>query len=163
MKFTEQDVARMVGVHPKLLQVVDLAAGMVAFEIGEGLRSRATQEIYVASGKSKTMNSRHMMSAVDGYGHAVDLWPLVAGKPSFDWKHYYGLAEAMRAAAIGLGTPIRWGGVWDIHLNDIKDNPELAVVAYSVRERQRQTERNISPVSILLDGPHFELPADVWP
>lgn len=63
---------KLVGVHGDLAKVIRAASlsGAVPFTVIEGLRSKELQAKYVASGNSKTMNSRHLT------GHAVDLWPL---------------------------------------------------------------------------------------
>lgn len=113
----QRSIDRLKGVHPDLVKVVHLALTKVDrdFTVGEGLRTIETQRKYVAEGKSKTMNSRHLT------GHAVDLWPLVEGKVTWDWKYYYPLADAMKAAAKELGVPLEWGGDW----TSFKDGPHF--------------------------------------
>jgi peptidoglycan L-alanyl-D-glutamate endopeptidase CwlK len=44
------------------------------FSVAEGIRTEDRQKELVASGKSKTMNSKHLRQST-GYGHAVDLYP----------------------------------------------------------------------------------------
>ena len=113
----QRSIDRLKGVHPDLVKVVKLALTKVDrdFTVGEGLRTIETQRKYVAEGKSKTMNSRHLT------GHAVDLWPLVDGKVTWDWKYYYPLADAMKAAAKELNVPLEWGGDW----TSFKDGPHF--------------------------------------
>ena len=73
----------------------------------EGLRTEARQRQLVASGASKTMNSRHLT------GHAVDLLPIGPdGKAAFDWPLYHKLGPAVEAAAKAEGVAITWGGRW---------------------------------------------------
>jgi peptidoglycan L-alanyl-D-glutamate endopeptidase CwlK len=139
------------GVHPKLVAVVERAIAISGqdFTVQEGLRSSARQRALVASGASKTLNSKHLEQP-DGYGHAVDLVPWIDGTPRWEWGPTYVVAAAVREAAIGLAVPIRWGGVWDRRLNDLPAAPAAlreAVTAYSARH----------PGPDFLDGVHWEL------
>lgn len=97
--------SKLQGVHPDLVAVVEKAIQLTEqdFTVLEGLRSIDRQEELVATGKSKTMNSRHLT------GHAVDLapWPI-----SWDWEKFYPIADAMKEAAEDLGVEIEWGGDW---------------------------------------------------
>jgi peptidoglycan L-alanyl-D-glutamate endopeptidase CwlK len=97
--------SKLQGVHPDLVAVVERAITLTEqdFTVLEGLRSIDRQEELVATGKSKTMNSRHLT------GHAVDLapWPI-----SWDWEKFYPIADAMKEAAEDLGVDIEWGGDW---------------------------------------------------
>ncbi|TCV62311.1 M15 family metallopeptidase [Neorhizobium sp. S3-V5DH] len=101
-------LAKLTGVHPDLVRVVKRAIELtsVDFTVLEGVRTLATQRAYVAKGASKTMRSRHLT------GHAVDLVPLVNGKPSWDWSWYHKLAPAVKQAAKELNVPLEWGGDW---------------------------------------------------
>jgi peptidoglycan L-alanyl-D-glutamate endopeptidase CwlK len=54
-------------------------------------------------------------------------------------------------AAKQLGTPIRWGGAWDITFNDSSESPADLVEDY-VSRRKRANKK------AFVDGPHFELP-----
>ena len=96
---------RLYGVHPDLVLVVNKAIEITTqdFTVLEGLRTLERQQQLYNTGKSKTMNSRHLT------GHAVDLapWPI-----SWDWEYFYPIAEAMKAAADEVGVPIEWGGDW---------------------------------------------------
>ena len=104
----EQSQKRLHGVHPDLDAVVRLAITLTAqdFRVIEGLRTRERQRYLVEKGASKTMHSRHLT------GHAVDLAPIVDGQVSWDWKHFYPIAEAMKQAAKIKSVPIEWGGDW---------------------------------------------------
>lgn len=97
--------ARLQGVHKDLVAVVQRAIEITNqdFTVLEGLRSPERQKQLYESGKSKTMNSRHLT------GHAVDLapWPI-----TWDWDHFYPIAEAMKDASQEVGVPIEWGGDW---------------------------------------------------
>lgn len=117
MSFTlsARSLRRLEGVHPDLVRVIKRAiqTSTVDFTVLEGVRTLATQRQYVATGKSKTMNSRHLT------GHAVDIAPVVNGSVSWNWDHFYPLADAVKAAAKAEGVPITWGGDW----RSFKDGP----------------------------------------
>jgi peptidoglycan LD-endopeptidase CwlK len=105
--------ARLIGVHPDLVRVVERAitVTLVDFSVVEGIRTLAKQAEYFRKGKSMTMNSRHLT------GHAVDLapWMMVDGKLTIDWTSDAGweaIADAMKSSAYALGVPIEWGGDW---------------------------------------------------
>ena len=99
---------RLVGVHPALVAVVERAivTTPVDFMVTEGLRTRARQAALVKAGASRTMNSRHLS------GHAVDICALVEGRVCWDWPLYPRIAQAFKAAAQELDTPLVWGGDW---------------------------------------------------
>lgn len=100
--------ARLVGVHPALVAVVEAAVVVspVDFMITEGLRSRERQVSLVGAGASRTLNSRHLT------GHAVDVAAIVDGRIRWDWPLYGRIATAFKQVAIRLDTPIVWGGDW---------------------------------------------------
>ena len=68
-KLGPRSVARLKGVHPDLVKVVERAIQLtpVDFTVLEGLRSLERQKALVAAGASQTLKSRHLD------GHAVDL------------------------------------------------------------------------------------------
>ena len=125
------------GVHPDLVAVVRraLALSTQDFRVIEGLRSRERQTHLVASGASRTLNSRHLT------GHAVDLAPIVAGQVSWDWRYFHPIALAMKTAAADLDVPVRWGGAWRL----------LADMTPDAQGRFPLAKR-------FPDGPHYELP-----
>jgi peptidoglycan L-alanyl-D-glutamate endopeptidase CwlK len=143
---------RLAGVHPDLVRVVRRAAeGGAMFRVIEGMRTTARQAELVAKGASQTMNSRHLT------GHAVDLAPIVGADISWTWTHFFPLADAIAHAARAEGVPIIWGGAWGRTAHDWpKGGAEAAKDAY-VAERRAAGRRPF------LDGPHFELPAAVYP
>lgn len=141
---------RLAGVHPDLVRVVRNAAeGGAVFRVEEGLRTVERQRQLVAKGASQTMASRHIT------GHAVDLLPLVDGQPTFDWKYYFPLADAFRAAAIAEGVPVIWGGAWGQEMAEYA-TAKAGQAAYVARVK----EAGRKP---FLDGPHFELARAVYP
>ena len=93
------------GVHPDLVSVVKRAIEISDkdFTVIEGIRNINRQRELVKTGKSTTMNSRHIT------GHAVDIapWPI-----SWDWDEFYPIADAMKQAAEELEIDLEWGGDW---------------------------------------------------
>ena len=93
------------GVHEDLVAVVEKAIEITEkdFTVIEGLRDIERQKELVATGKSTTLNSRHLD------GHAVDIapWPI-----SWDWDEIYQIADAMKQAAKELNVDLEWGGDW---------------------------------------------------
>jgi peptidoglycan LD-endopeptidase CwlK len=121
---SSQSRAKMNGVHPDLVRVVERAIKITEadFRVIEGLRTLTRQKQLVAAGASKTLNSRHLT------GHAVDLVALVGGKVRWDWPLYPKIAAAMKRAAKELKVPLEWGGDW----KSFKDGPhfQLPFAAY---------------------------------
>lgn len=146
-KLSERSLRRLEGVDPRLVAVVKRAIGIsrVDFGVTEGVRTVATQRSYVASGKSQTMNSKHII------GHAVDLVAYVDGKVSWELNLYDDIADAMRAAAIQEGLAIKWGAAWTVpDITKWKGSMESAMMSY-VDTRRAQGKRPF------IDGPHFEI------
>lgn len=107
-KLSARSRDRLNGVHVDLVRVVERAIEITAVDFGviEGLRTKARQAQLVASGASRTMNSRHLT------GHAVDLMAYVGREGRWDWPLYPAIAHAMKQSAQELGVPIVWGGDW---------------------------------------------------
>lgn len=112
---SQKSLRRLEGVNPALVQVVKRAIQItpIDFIVVEGLRTKERQAYLVEKGASKTMNSRHLT------GDAVDLAPIVDNKVSWDWKHFYPLAEAVKEAAKQVKVEVEWGGDW----TSFKDGP----------------------------------------
>lgn len=112
-----RSIQRMAGIHPDLFRVVQRAIQIteVDFGVTQGLRTIEQQRQYVAEGKSRTMNSRHLT------GHAVDVVALVNGKASWSMPDYAKIAQAFKRAAYELGVPIVWGGDW----SSFRDGPHF--------------------------------------
>ena len=154
----QQSKNNLVGVHPDLVRVVELAIALctVDFRVQEGVRTALKQKEYMEAGTSWTMNGRHLT------GHAVDLvpWRDTDGdgdcELSWDWPSCYQIAPAMRDAARQLNIPIIWGGVWDRRLNDLTFFMKHEVEEYKKR-------RKALGKKVKLDGGHFELPRKDYP
>lgn len=105
---SDRSEKRLEGVHADLVKVVRraLEVSECDFGVAEGLRTRERQAELLASGKSKTINSRHLT------GHAVDLVPFVGGEAKWDRPAFEPVVAAMKSAAAGLGIPIEAGHDW---------------------------------------------------
>jgi peptidoglycan L-alanyl-D-glutamate endopeptidase CwlK len=116
-KLGPRSVARLKGVHPDLVKVVERAIQLtpVDFTVLEGLRSLERQKALVAAGASQTLKSRHLD------GHAVDLGAWVDEQVDWSWPLYGKIAKAMKTAAAELKIPIEWGGDW----STFKDGPHF--------------------------------------
>ena len=101
----KRSLQNLSGVHPDLVDVVKLAISKSDqdFTVIEGIRNINRQRELVKTGKSTTMNSRHLT------GHAVDIapWPI-----SWDWEYFYPIADAMKQAAEELEVDLEWGCDW---------------------------------------------------
>lgn len=134
MVWTSKDHFNTLGVDERLIEVMKEAfetyAGHYTPTISEGVRTEAKQRELVASGKSKTMNSRHLT------GHAVDVVLLTPDRKTAIWtlNEYVDFARHVGSIAKRLGYPIRWGGSWG-----------------------RIDQGNFRPAKFF-DGPHFEIP-----
>jgi len=108
VRLSERSRARMRGVHPALVGVIEAAilTTPVDFRVTEGLRTPARQASLVRAGASRTLNSRHIT------GHAVDVAAMVDGAIRWDWPLYPRIAEAIKSAAQAKGVALVWGGDW---------------------------------------------------
>lgn len=100
--------ARLKGVHPDLVKVVEKAIQLttVDFTVLEGVRDAVRQKKLVESKASQTLNSRHLT------GHAVDLGAWVDDQVDWSWPLYAKINAAMQEASKQLGIPVEWGGNW---------------------------------------------------
>lgn len=143
-KLSKKSLSKLEGVDPRLVKVIKRAIEVteIDFTITEGLRTKATQALYVKQGKSQTMNSKHLE------GLAVDLAAWVNGTINWNFDYYFKIADAVRKASIELGIQVKWGGAWR-YLNDY-DSSKKAYDAY-IAERKKLGKKPF------LDGVHFEL------
>lgn len=146
-RLSKTSLSRLEGVKPQLVEVVKRAIALtkVDFGVTEGLRSIETQRAYVAAGKSKTLDSKHLT------GDAVDLVAYVGGKVVWELNVYDDVADAMKQAAKELGVPVRWGGAWNVlDITQWNGTMEEAMNHY-IDTRRKEGRRPF------IDGPHFEL------
>lgn len=116
MILSKSSVAKLKGVHPDLVRVVNRCAKdwkdvTFTFGITCGVRTLEEQKILVKKGASKTLRSRHI-PAPNGFAHAVDVVAMLNGKVRWDWPLYGKIATAMKAAAKAEKVPLEWGGDW---------------------------------------------------
>ena len=101
----QRSLQNLSGVNPDLQDVIQRAIEITEkdFTVIEGVRNIDRQRELVKTGKSTTMNSRHLT------GHAVDIapWPI-----SWEWEDFDPIEKAMKKAAKELKVSIDWGGDW---------------------------------------------------
>lgn len=116
-KFSQRSENNLKGVNADLVKVVRRALELspVDFGITEGLRTVERQRQLVATGKSQTMNSRHIS------GHAIDVFAYPTSSGSWEWKYYEQIANVFKQASKELNIPIEWGGDW----KTLKDGPHF--------------------------------------
>jgi peptidoglycan L-alanyl-D-glutamate endopeptidase CwlK len=146
-RLSQRSLDRLSGVKPQLVAVVRRAIELTTVDFGvtEGLRTIETQRRYVDTGKSQTMDSKHLT------GDAVDLVAYIDGQVSWELNVYDNIADAMKQAAIEQDVGLRWGAAWNIP--DIRkwDGSMEAAMNFYIDERRRQGRRPF------IDAPHFEL------
>lgn len=102
------------GVHPDMVRVVKRAITLTKIDFGvtEGMRIYSKQVDLFKSGKSTTMDSKHLEQE-DGYSHAVDLY-CRDSSGNVTWSHawFRWIIQAMFTAAIIEGVKIKAGGLW---------------------------------------------------
>lgn len=113
-QFGKKSKERLKGAHPDFVKVAERAIQLTKVDFGfsEVLRTLETQQIYVDTGKSQTLNSRHLPDEETGLCFAGDVYGYVDGKASYQDKDMRAIAKAFFKAAIELGIQIEWGGHW---------------------------------------------------
>jgi len=122
--FSRRSRTKLLHVHPDLVLAVSrcLLYSEIDFGITEGLRTLERQRELLASGRSRTLNSNHLLQD-DGFSHAVDVMAsgdlnrdgVVDHKDravTWDRKWYGEIAQAMERASEELRIGIRWGGTF---------------------------------------------------
>lgn len=98
-----------------VLRALELSA--TDMTIMEGLRTMIKQRQYVAKGASKTLKNKHLKQT-DGFGYAVDIYPIEGGKTIVDWgkpwpgEAWANVSQAMKVAAKKFGVHLTWGRDW---------------------------------------------------
>jgi peptidoglycan L-alanyl-D-glutamate endopeptidase CwlK len=107
-KLGKKSLERLAGVKEPLQNVIKTAIvdSPYDFSITCGLRTVEEQKVLVATGKSRTMKSKHLT------GDAVDIAVFVDGKLTWDLKYYKIVATHIKKVAAKLGIKIVWGGDW---------------------------------------------------
>ena len=143
---------KLEGVHPDMVKVVERAIELtkVDFGVTYGVRTKAEQEKLVASGRSQTMKSKHLIQD-SGYSHAVDVVAYDGSDVIWEINVYDDICDAFKQAAEENNVAIKWGAAWSE--GDIRSYPgtaEEAMMKY-IDLRRSQGRRPF------IDGPHFEL------
>jgi peptidoglycan L-alanyl-D-glutamate endopeptidase CwlK len=154
-EFGKASKGNLEGVDPRLIQCAYFALTRFTtqdFMVFEGPRTIERQRKLVATGMSRTMNSKHLPQPPSNLSKAIDLVPIIGGIPKWDWHGCAKIAFAMDQAAtqMGIADKIVWGGAWDRTLADFGgrlDSYMAEVEAYK--------KRHAGPDFI--DGPHFQL------
>lgn len=127
-KFSKRSKDALIGVHPKLVALMEAAIvdTPVDFTVVEGVRTAQRQKQLYAQGRTApgpkvtnvdgvTKKSNHQVKA-DGLGYAVDVYPFFDGKVQTSGaevdKRLHILAAHIKATAKCLGIAITWGGDW---------------------------------------------------
>ena len=106
--FSERSERYLALVHPDLVRIArrSLELTLVDFGVSEGVRTLEKQKQLLKSGKSQTLNSRHLT------GHAIDICAYPTPKGSWDFPDYELIAAAFKQASSELNIPVEWGGDW---------------------------------------------------
>ena len=144
---------KLEGVHPDMVAVVETAITLtkVDFGVTYGVRTLEEQKRLYESGRSQTMNSKHLLQDDTGYSHAVDVVAYDGSDVVWEINVYDDICDAFKQAAEEKGVSIKWGAAWSE--GDIRSYPgtaEDAMNAY-IDLRRSQGRRPF------IDGPHFEL------
>ena len=144
---------KLEGVHPDMVAVVERAIELtkVDFGVTYGVRTLEEQKRLYESGRSQTMNSKHLLQDDTSYSHAVDVVAYDGSDVVWEINVYDDICDAFKQAAEEKGVAIKWGAAWSE--GDIRSYPgtaEDAMNAY-IDLRRSQGRRPF------IDGPHFEL------
>lgn len=109
-KFSKISQDRLNTCHPDIQKVFNEVIKHIDCSILQGVRTVEEQEELVRSGKSKTMNSKHLKQD-DGYSHAVDVmcYPIQWD----NWNRNYIFAGYVKGVADSMGIKLRLGADWD--------------------------------------------------
>ena len=152
-KLSSRSHNKLQGVHPDMVETVMSAIRLtkVDFGVTYGVRSIEEHKILYESGRSQTMNSKHLTQESTGYSHAVDLVAYFGKDISWELNVYDDICDAMAEAARGVGCAIKWGAAWsEGDICNYKGSAEEAMNAY-IDLRRSQGRRPF------IDAPHFEL------
>lgn len=146
-RLSQRSRNNLAGVRPELASVVTRAIRLtkVDFAVTEGLRTLERQRELVAKGASQTMDSKHLS------GEAVDLVAFLGSRISWELNLYDDIADAMRAAAVEQGVPLRWGAAWNVPDIRLWTGTMEAAMNHYIDARRNQGRRPF------VDAPHFEM------
>ena len=151
-KLSSRSKKKLDGVHPDMVAVVERAIELtdVDFGVTYGVRTLAEQKKLVASGRSQTMKSKHLIQD-SGYSHAVDVVAYDGKDVVWEINVYDNICDAFKQAAIEKGVAVKWGAAWsEGDIRPYKGTAEFHMNRY-IDLRRSQGRRPF------IDGPHFEL------
>lgn len=144
-RWSAGSLRHMEQLQPDMLKVLDIFICITKIDaiVIDVARTREQQRSLVASGKSKTMNSRHLLRLPLAGGravsHAVDLAPWVNRHvPWEDIDAFRAVSKYMFRAAFIAKVPIEWGGHF---------------CSFNIAEGPKPW----------FDGPHYQLPWSIYP
>ncbi len=108
-KFSKRSLSNIEGIDYRLIILLGLMLDHSPhdFTVTEGLRTKERQAQLVKEGKSKTMNSKHII------GSAFDIAIIdEKGNITWDLKYYKEFAEVIKKLAKRLGFDIECGADW---------------------------------------------------
>ena len=144
---------KLEGVHPDMVAVVETAITLtkVDFGVTYGVRTLEEQKRLYESGRSQTMNSKHLLQDDTGYSHAVDVVAYDGSDVVWEINVYDDICDAFKKAAEMHGVAIKWGAAWsEGDIRSYRGTAEDAMNAY-IDLRRSEGRRPF------IDGPHFEL------
>ena len=151
-KLSSRSKKKLDGVHPDMVAGVERAIELtdVDFGVTYGVRTLAEQKKLVASGRSQTMKSKHLIQD-SGYSHAVDVVAYDGKDVVWEINVYDNICDAFKQAAIEKGVAVKWGAAWsEGDIRSYKGTAEFHMNRY-IDLRRSQGRRPF------IDGPHFEL------
>jgi len=150
---SQRSLSKLDGVHPSMVEVVKHAITVTKVDFGVtfGVRTLEEQQKLFDSGRSQTMNSKHLIQDDTGFSHAVDLMAYVDGSACWELNVYDDIANAMKAGAEEHGISVKWGAAWSE--GDIRSYEGTAEEAMNKYIDLRRSEGRRP----FIDGPHFEL------
>ena len=143
--FSKKSKSLLEQCHPDLQKVFNQAIKYIDFTILDStIRTKEQQTEYVKTGKSKTMNSKHLKRYCKEFGgdcsFAIDVMPYFASTPHTDWNDreefallagiVLGIAKVYKDLGI-IKSDITWGGKWSA--NRIKENKFVDMPHFEVK------------------------------
>lgn len=131
-RFSRRSKERLDTCHPDIQKVFNEAIKHWDITILEGIRTKERQEELVRTGKSKTLNSRHLDQG-DGYSHAVDAVPY-----PIDWKdreRFILFVGKIIGLAKGMGIDLVSGVDWDDD-GEIKDHTFFDAPHFQLKDKK---------------------------
>ena len=107
-RFSNRSLESLQGIDDRLIILLGLMLehSKYDFVVTEGLRTVERQKFLVKTGKSTTMNSKHII------GKAFDIAILVDEKITWEHKYYTEFAIEFKKLAKFLNFNVTWGGDW---------------------------------------------------